>query len=68
MRAVVQRVSRAQVVVEGEVAGRIDRGLVVLLGVAQGDTADDVSTMAPPGDMISSAVCANSMWLRTLTA
>jgi D-tyrosyl-tRNA(Tyr) deacylase len=46
MRAVVQRVSRAQVVVEGEVAGRIDRGLVVLLGVAQGDTADDVSTMA----------------------
>jgi D-tyrosyl-tRNA(Tyr) deacylase len=46
MRAVVQRVSRAQVVVEGEVAGRIDRGLVVLLGVAQGDTAEDVTAMA----------------------
>jgi D-tyrosyl-tRNA(Tyr) deacylase len=46
MRAVVQRVSQAQVVVEGDVVGRIGRGLVVLLGVAQGDTADDVSTMA----------------------
>jgi len=46
MRAVVQRVSQAQVVVEGEVVGRIDRGFVVLLGVAQGDTADDVATMA----------------------
>ena len=45
MRAVVQRVSQAQVVVEGDVVGRIDRGFVVLLGVAQGDTADDVSAM-----------------------
>jgi D-tyrosyl-tRNA(Tyr) deacylase len=45
MRAVVQRVSQAQVVVEGEVVGQIGRGFVVLLGVAQGDTAGDVSTM-----------------------
>lgn len=46
MRAVVQRVSQAQVVVEGEIVGQIGRGFVVLLGVAQGDTADDVSAMA----------------------
>jgi len=38
MRAVVQRVSRAEVRVEGRVVGRIDHGLVVLLGVGQGDT------------------------------
>jgi D-tyrosyl-tRNA(Tyr) deacylase len=41
MRAVVQRVSRAQVTVAGEVVGRIDRGLVVLLGVEDGDTDAD---------------------------
>lgn len=37
MRAVVQRVSRAEVVVDGEVVGKIGHGLLVLLGVAQGD-------------------------------
>jgi D-aminoacyl-tRNA deacylase len=37
MRAVVQRVSRAEVRVEGRVTGAVGRGLVVLLGVAQGD-------------------------------
>ena len=37
MRAVVQRVSRAEVRVEGRVVGAIGRGLLVLLGVAQGD-------------------------------
>lgn len=42
MRAVVQRVSRAQVAVEGAVVGRIDRGLVVLLGVAAADTEQDL--------------------------
>jgi len=46
MRAVVQRVSQAQVVVDGEVVGQISRGFVVLLGVAQGDTQADVATMA----------------------
>jgi D-tyrosyl-tRNA(Tyr) deacylase len=38
MRAVVQRVRRASVTIGDEVVGRIDRGLVVLLGVARGDT------------------------------
>jgi D-aminoacyl-tRNA deacylase len=37
MRAVVQRVSRASVTVDGEVTGRIDRGSLVLLGVAERD-------------------------------
>ena len=46
MRAVIQRVSRASVTVDSEVVGRIDRGLLVLLGVEQGDTQDDVVWMA----------------------
>ena len=46
MRAVVQRVSRASVTVAGEVTGAIGPGLLVLLGVADGDTQDDVVYMA----------------------
>lgn len=41
MRAVIQRVSRAEVRVGGEVTGRIGRGLVVLLGVGRDDTERD---------------------------
>ena len=41
MRAVVQRVSRAEVRVDGEVTGRIGRGLAVLLGVSRDDTERD---------------------------
>ena len=46
MRAVIQRVSRASVTVADEVVGCIERGLLVLLGVEQGDTQDDVVWMA----------------------
>lgn len=46
MRAVVQRVSRAQVTVNGEVTGRIARGLLVLLGVAPTDTESDADYLA----------------------
>ena len=46
MRAVIQRVSRASVTVDGEVVGEIGAGLLVLLGVEQGDTQDDVVWMA----------------------
>lgn len=46
MRAVVQRVSSAQVVVAGEVAGKIGRGFLVLLGVAETDTSDDAIYLA----------------------
>ena len=37
MRAVVQRVDRARVTVDGEVSGKIGRGLLVYVGVAAGD-------------------------------
>jgi D-tyrosyl-tRNA(Tyr) deacylase len=46
MRACVQRVAEAAVAVDGAVCGRITTGLVVLLGVAADDTADDVRYMA----------------------
>jgi D-tyrosyl-tRNA(Tyr) deacylase len=41
MRAVVQRVSRAQVTVNGEITGQIALGLLVLLGVGRDDTEAD---------------------------
>jgi D-aminoacyl-tRNA deacylase len=43
MRAVVQRVSRAEVRIEGRVTGKIERGLVVLLGVADCDSDADAA-------------------------
>ena len=46
MRAVVQRVSEASVTVEGEVVGAIGPGLMVLLGVVEGDTAGDRDLIA----------------------
>ncbi len=46
MRAVVQRVSRASVRVDEETVGQIDRGLLVYLGVAEGDTQRDVSWLS----------------------
>jgi len=46
MRAVVQRVSRARVVVDQEVVGQIDRGLLVLVGVALGDTVEQARWLA----------------------
>ena len=46
MRAVLQRVSRARVVVGEEVTGAIGPGLLVLLGVAPGDTAAQAQWLA----------------------
>jgi D-tyrosyl-tRNA(Tyr) deacylase len=46
MRAVVQRVSRAKVSVNGEVTGEIGLGLLVLLGVGRGDSEADASYLA----------------------
>lgn len=46
MRAVLQRVSTARVRIEGAVVGAIDHGLLVLLGVAVGDTAEQARWLA----------------------
>ena len=46
MRAVVQRVSSASVTADGEVVARIGRGLLVLLGVRRGDTAETADRLA----------------------
>jgi D-aminoacyl-tRNA deacylase len=46
MRAVVQRVSRARVTVEGRVTGEIAAGLVILLGVGRDDAAAAASALA----------------------
>lgn len=46
MRLVVQRVTRAAVVAEGETLGAIERGAVVLVGIAAGDTPELVDRMA----------------------
>ena len=46
MRAVVQRVSRAKVTVNGEIAGEIGRGLLVLLGVGAADTRVEADYLA----------------------
>jgi D-tyrosyl-tRNA(Tyr) deacylase len=46
VRAVVQRVSRAEVRVDGEVVGRIEAGLCVLLGVGRGDGQAVVERLA----------------------
>lgn len=46
MRAVLQRVSRASVTVNEEVVGAVDQGIMVLLGVAQGDSDQDALFLA----------------------
>ncbi len=46
MKALVQRVERAQVTVDGEVVGRIGAGLCVLVGVTHDDTAAHAEKMA----------------------
>lgn len=43
MRAVIQRVTSARVIVEGEIVGEIGSGLVVLLGIASDDAQQDVN-------------------------
>ena len=46
MRAVVQRVKESSVKTENEIVGRIGSGLLVLLGVAKGDTPTDADYLA----------------------
>jgi D-aminoacyl-tRNA deacylase len=42
MRAVIQRVTRAQVSINNEIKASVDKGLVVLLGIEEADNGDDV--------------------------
>ena len=46
MRALIQRVSRASVTIDGAVHGAIGRGFLVLLGVTEGDTEADARYLA----------------------
>lgn len=46
MKAVIQRVTRASVTVDGEVTGEIRKGFLVLLGVMQGDTEEEMKLLA----------------------
>jgi len=42
MKALIQRVNRASVSVEGKIVGKIGPGLVVFIGVANGDSTEDI--------------------------
>ena len=46
MKSVIQRVKHASVVVDGETIGKIDEGLMILLGVYEGDTTADADILA----------------------
>ena len=46
MRAVIQRVSEASVVIEGEQVAKIDRGLVVLVGIEDEDNQEDITWLS----------------------
>ncbi len=46
MRAVIQRVTGAEVKIDGKISGKIDNGLMVLLGVGNGDTEEDMKYTA----------------------
>ena len=42
MKAVIQRVSRGKVTIDGQIHGEIGKGFVILLGVAKDDTTEDM--------------------------
>ena len=46
MRALLQRVIRGSVTVEGQEVARIDKGLVILVGIAPGDTPEQAAWLA----------------------
>jgi D-tyrosyl-tRNA(Tyr) deacylase len=46
MRVVIQRVSRASVEVDGQVAGKIARGILAYVGIEKGDTEKEIAFMA----------------------
>jgi hypothetical protein len=50
LRVVLQRVKEAKVTAEGEVAGEIKKGLVLLVGAKTGDAEEDVRSLRPGGE------------------
>jgi D-tyrosyl-tRNA(Tyr) deacylase len=46
MRAVIQRVSSANVTIEGKIKGKINNGLTILLGIEDADTAEDIQWLS----------------------
>jgi D-tyrosyl-tRNA(Tyr) deacylase len=46
MKALIQRVTRAEVLIEGEHCGKIGKGLLVFLGVERGDTEHDIEYLS----------------------
>src|SRR6185503_5918200 len=46
MRAVIQRVSKASVTIDGKIHSQINEGLLVLLGIEDADTADDIEWLS----------------------
>jgi len=46
MRAVIQRVTRASVTIEGKIHGQIDNGLLVLVGIEDADTFEDIEWLS----------------------
>jgi D-tyrosyl-tRNA(Tyr) deacylase len=46
MRAVIQRVSEASVKINGQITGKIGRGLLILLGIEENDTNEDIEWLS----------------------
>ena len=46
MRAVIQRVSKASVTVDGKVTGKINKGLLVFIGIEDADTNEDITWLS----------------------
>lgn len=46
MKAVIQRVSKASVTIEGKINGKIDNGLLILLGIEDADTVEDIQWLS----------------------
>ncbi|HNY08151.1 MAG TPA: D-aminoacyl-tRNA deacylase, partial [Bacteroidales bacterium] len=46
MRTVIQRVSRASVKIDDQIKGKINTGLLVLLGIEEADTDDDIEWLS----------------------
>ena len=46
MRAVIQRVTKASVTIEGKINGQIENGLLVLMGIEDADTNEDIEWLS----------------------